>query len=284
MKAKSRRRLLISSVAMLLVAMLALGTATFAWFTSSTSATASGITVRTAKTSSLEISDSTRAYGNDFTYTGMQSIMLPASSIDGNHWFYTNADSKDSFASTTSGTAVTRDSSTSVWDAHYVYAEQLNIKNAAASTGDNAGVAVDDITITINNISNDYFRIAVVPVGSKAAGLDVPSGTDFKGFVIDNGSDNSTTAGTKTYYPLAADGALQTATTITPKTATSGTYVIDKNTTGFSALASLNPQAELHYNIYVWFEGQDSQCYDGSAGQGVTNVSLAVTGTPHSEI
>ena len=33
MKAKSRRRLLISSIAMLLVAMLALGTATFAWFT-----------------------------------------------------------------------------------------------------------------------------------------------------------------------------------------------------------------------------------------------------------
>lgn len=40
MKTKSRKRLLISSVAMLLVAMLALGTATFAWFTQNTSATA----------------------------------------------------------------------------------------------------------------------------------------------------------------------------------------------------------------------------------------------------
>lgn len=282
MKAKSRKRLLISSIAMLLVAMLALGTATFAWFTSSTSATASGITVRTAKTSSLQISDSTREYANDFSYTGIQSIMLPASSIDGNHWFYTSADSKESFTSTTAGTAVTRTSN--IWDAHYVYAEQLNIKNAAAATGDNAGVAVDDISITISNMDQSYFRIAVVPVGSKAAGLDVPSGTDFKAFVFDNGSDNSTTAGTKSYYPLAADGSLQTTTTITPKAATSGTYVIDKNTAGFSALASLNPQAELHFNIYVWFEGQDSQCYDGSAGQGVTNVSLAVSGTPHSEI
>lgn len=36
MKTTSRKRLLISSVAMLLVAMLALGTATFAWFTTST--------------------------------------------------------------------------------------------------------------------------------------------------------------------------------------------------------------------------------------------------------
>ena len=40
---KSRKRLLISSIAMLLVAMLALGTATFAWFTQNTTATASGI-------------------------------------------------------------------------------------------------------------------------------------------------------------------------------------------------------------------------------------------------
>lgn len=282
MKAKSRRRLLISSIAMLLVAMLALGTATFAWFTSSTSATASGITVRTAKTSSLQISDATRDYGNDFTYQNISAVMLPASSIDGNNWFYTSAESKESYAATTNGTAVNRTSN--IWDNHYVYAEQLNIKNAAAASGDNAGVAVDNIEITISNLTNDYIRIAVVPVGSKAPGLNVPSGTDFKSFVFDNGSDNSTTSGTKSYYPLAADGSLQTTTTITPTAATSGSITINKNTTGFADLASLNPQAELHYNIYVWFEGQDSQCYDGSAGQGVTNVSLAVTGTPHSEI
>ncbi|MCA9745179.1 MAG: hypothetical protein KC459_02915, partial [Ruminococcus sp.] len=78
MKTKSRKRLLISSVAMLLVAMLALGTATFAWFTQNTSATADGITVRTSKTSSLKISDDNREYGSGFTYTGVQNIMLPS--------------------------------------------------------------------------------------------------------------------------------------------------------------------------------------------------------------
>lgn len=277
MKAKSRKRLLISSIAMLLVAMIALGTATFAWFTSSTSATASGITVRTSKTSSLQISDATREYGNDFTYQNIKSVMLPSSSIDGNNWFYAAADNKASFASTGTITAVPRNSSTSIWDNTYVYAEQLNIKNVAASDG----VAVDDIQITISNLTNDYIRIAVVPVGSKAAGLDVPNGTDFKGFVYDNGSDNSSLTDTKTYYPVSATGAFQTTTTIKPTATTSGSYTI--TSAKVPALASLAPQAELHFNIYVWFEGQDSQCYDGSAGQGVTNVSLAVTGTPHSE-
>ena len=64
MKTTSRKRLLISSVAMLLVAMLALGTATFAWFTSSTTATASNINVKTIKSSELQISKSTRVWGN----------------------------------------------------------------------------------------------------------------------------------------------------------------------------------------------------------------------------
>lgn len=262
---------------MLLVAMLALGTATFAWFTSSTSATASGITVRTSKTSSLEISDATRPYGNDFTYQNIKSVMLPASSINGNNWFYAAADKKDSFSSTKTVTPVTRNATSNVWDNTYVYAEQLNIKNAAAADG----VAVDDIQITISNLTNDYIRLAVVPVESKAAGQDIPNGTDFKSYVYDNGSNNSNLSDAKTYYPVSAAGAFQTTTTIKPTAATSGSYTI--TSTDVPALASLAPQAELHFNIYVWFEGQDFQCYDGSAGQGVTNVSLAVTGTPHSE-
>ena len=52
----TKKRALISSVAMLLVAIIALGTATFAWFTSNTTARATGINVRTQKVSELEIS------------------------------------------------------------------------------------------------------------------------------------------------------------------------------------------------------------------------------------
>ena len=53
MKTTSRKRLLISSVAMLLVAMLALGTATFAWFTQNTSATANEFSAKTVKHQNL---------------------------------------------------------------------------------------------------------------------------------------------------------------------------------------------------------------------------------------
>ena len=55
MKTTSRKRLLISSVAMLLVAMLALGTATFAWFSTSTTAKANNLKVQTIQSSNLLI-------------------------------------------------------------------------------------------------------------------------------------------------------------------------------------------------------------------------------------
>ena len=53
MKHTSRKKMLLSSVAMLLVAMLALGSATFAWFVSNPTATAKGLTVETTTATGL---------------------------------------------------------------------------------------------------------------------------------------------------------------------------------------------------------------------------------------
>lgn len=55
MKTKARRRLLVSSLCMLLVAIVAMGTATFAWFTNTTTATADKAKVTVAAPSGLII-------------------------------------------------------------------------------------------------------------------------------------------------------------------------------------------------------------------------------------
>ena len=59
----TKKRALISSVAMLLVAIIALGTATFAWFTTNTSATADKLSVKTIKASELQVSDEQKNKG-----------------------------------------------------------------------------------------------------------------------------------------------------------------------------------------------------------------------------
>lgn len=262
MKTKSRKRLLISSVAMLLVAMLALGTATFAWFTQNTSATANGITVRTSKTSSLKIADDTREYGPSFTYRDVQNIMLPSSSIDGAHWYSTVADD-DTGVSTKTPTAITLDTPEQInQNNKYVFVDQLNIQNAGE-------VAVKDIKITMANFNaHNYLRVALVPVTAKGQCIEVDA-TKFR--------SNVYAADDTAYNPIKADGSYSTEETdkITPSAAGSPEVI--------NISDSLAAGEELHYNLYVWFEGQDPDCKDANAGTGVQDLKFTVEGTPVSE-
>ena len=68
MKANSKRRVLVSSLSMLLVATVSLGAATYAWFTSNTTATAQGINVKTIQASELVISDKSKNWDTTINY------------------------------------------------------------------------------------------------------------------------------------------------------------------------------------------------------------------------
>ena len=100
MKTKSRKRLLISSVAMLLVAMLALGTATFAWFTQNTSATANEFSAKTVKASELKLSSESIDWTDTLNYGYKDKVLKPVSTVDGINWFTAVAANKDSYATT----------------------------------------------------------------------------------------------------------------------------------------------------------------------------------------
>ena len=65
MKHTTRKKMLLSSVAMLLVAMLALGSATFAWFTTNPNATAKGLTLRATAAKGLVIQTGSHALADD---------------------------------------------------------------------------------------------------------------------------------------------------------------------------------------------------------------------------
>lgn len=245
MKKSSRRRLLLSSVVMLLVAVFALGTATYAWFTSNTTATASGINVSTTKTSTLEISKSDHEWGTSVDYAHTAN-MFPATTANGTAFFKTVAALK---------TASDRDTTKAIESATgstYFYTEQLNVKNSG-------GGSVNDVTITINNFSNKYARIALVPAteSGTATYLD---GKSFVDYVYDVDGDT---------YKALSD--------------TTGTEVsITPDNTMSISVGNLGTDEAKYFNLIVWFEGQDAQCYDGNAGQSISSLGLSftVTGTP----
>lgn len=146
----TRKRALISSVAMLLVAMIALGTATFAWFTSNTTATASGINVKTIQASELVISKSDKDWKTTVNYGVANKVLVPASTSNGSAWFTANAEVKTDYAKPED-----EDFQSASGD-NYYFAEQLNVMNKGEAT-------VENVTITFSGLTNKYLRVAVVP-------------------------------------------------------------------------------------------------------------------------
>lgn len=260
MKANSRRRVLISSLAMLLVALVALSTATYAWFTASTVATAKGINVRTSQASELQISKNDLQWGTLVNYNVSNKLLLPVSSANGTSWF--TADAAAATASTLKeGTIASQTDLGS-----YVIRDQINVQNI----GD---AAVENVTISLS-VPNNYLRVAIVPAAAGGPTAGIAEGTSFADYIFD--SDN------EAYSALTSTtGTAQAITTRNAANAALNSDDDDSNDVDnvYSInVGTLTKNQAKYYNLYVWFEGQDAQCYDANAGATVTDIEITVTG------
>ena len=251
----TKKRALISSVAMLLVAIIALGTATFAWFTQNTRSYADQIQVKTTKVSSLVLSKSDRTNWQSHIQYGLNDkIMYPASSSNGEQWFYANASNA---VSGVVDTASIKDAKApGVTTADYVFAEELNIKNSGAVKVENV-----KITFTLQGANSDYARVALVPIGVEGSACET------------NGTFGSKTVYGKTATPYQPISSLagDLGASITPST----TYEVK--------VPDLDVDQAAYYKLNVWFEGQDEDCIDAKSGQMIPNLVFDVDGTPVEE-
>ena len=254
MKAKSRKRLLISSIAMLLVAMLALGTATFAWFTTSTTSTASGIGVKTIKSSNLQISKLDKNWGTTVSYGTTNKVLMPASSANGNTWVKATA------ALPTVMTAKSGSGDTAVANTDY-FVNQLNVRNAGEADVSNASLSFSIST----PVKAEYIRVAIVPVTDTDTNTDtipsVSSASDFTSNIYDTEGE---TYKALTNTNLVESSDIQAKSTLTFTLGNAG---------------SIASGATYYYNLYVWFEGQDADCIDANAGASIGDITFTVTGS-----
>lgn len=255
MKTKSRKRLLISSVAMLLVAMLALGTATFAWFTQNTSATADKLSVQTVKASELQISKNDGAWDDQIHYDYVGKVLKPASSVDGSNWFTATAAAKDSF----DAAAVNATDISSKLDG-YVFKNQINVRN-------NGSAAVEKVKIKFNlnerqgGGDGNYVRLAIVPADKLGTEAKVTA-ADFKNGVFASAADTAD----------ALKNAAKETEVVKAKSGADGEVEVGTLTAKGTA------GAVKYYNLYVWFEGQDTDCFDYNGGNVMPEVTFRVTG------
>lgn len=254
MKTTSRKRLLISSVAMLLVAMLALGTATFAWFTQNTQATADQLSVKTIKASELQIAKTTGDWGDQIHYNYVGKVLKPASSVDGTNWFTAIAAGKGSYeAADTDATDISSNLD------GYVFKEQLNVRN-------NGKAAVEKVKIKFKlketeAANGKYVRLALVPADKRGADATVTP-ADFKAGVFASAADTAD----------ALKDAAKTTETVTAKSGAEGEVEVGTLT------AKGEAGSAKYYNLYVWFEGQDTDCKDVNGGNEIPEVTFTVTG------
>ena len=262
MKTKSRKRLLISSVAMLLVAMLALGTATFAWFTQNTSATANEFSAKTVKASELKLSSESIDWTDTLNYGYKDKVLKPVSTVDGINWFTAVAAKKDSYATTKALAEKVESANVK----NFAIVDELNIQNQG-------GAAVEKVKINFtlketdandSNTANKYLRIALVKVNSKGDKSDPNYAANFAKSVYAAGADSAEAISSIDEDPIKASDASKG---VTIPVGDLGAY----NKADESSCTA-------YYNIYAWFEGQDTNCQDAFAGNKMPEVQFSVTG------
>ena len=243
MKKNSKKRVLLSSVAMLMVGAVSLGTATYAWFTQNAVATAKGLNVHTQQNSNILLSetgqDNTWGYTVDYGYE--DQLMLPSSTANFTNFFTGNAADGDATGAldTTSLKAATNSGT----DVYYI-SKDLFIKAASLTEEEEAAGGIDvKWNLTVDSEAANYLRVALVEVA--------PTGR-----TVSVWSEDTTELTTKGINNAQLkDGAVQT-TDYKSQTTKTATFA-----------SKIKADGTNQYKIVVWFEGQDEQCNDLLAGQ-----------------
>lgn len=256
-KKSFRKKALLSSVAMLMVATVAVGSATFAWFTSSTTATAKDINVKTTKASELKVSKLDFDFKDEVSY-GMATAknLRPITSADGANWYSNVAETK------TASTAKTGNAYTPQTTAidEYVWTEMLNVKNTGETACSNVTISVE----ATKGVS-DFAKVAIIPCStpqSEANVMPATTAAEFKANIYGSTAGDEWTPWNGT--------ALETDAFTTVAALNGKTFTI----------STLAPDAVASYKLIVWFEGEDEDCYDTFTGQfTVPEIKFTVTGS-----
>lgn len=221
MKTTKRSKMLLSSIAMLLVALVALGSATFAWYSINRTVGADDLTVKASTPGGLQISDDNGANWTSGTITWSDTATLqpstwtPQAASPG----YTDIMVADS-SSVSSADASATTTAAPLAASNYILAKTIQLKNTNSVAGLVKG------TVTSSNVAGSFMRMKVVDAADGTVYLDIdshtPSATDSTGFKL----AKNASAAQKTFYVIVyADGTDANCTTNNAKDAEKNTDI-----------------------------------------------------------
>ena len=285
---KFRKRALLSSVAMLLVALVALGSATFAWFTQDPTSTVSGLVLKTETSASLVALSQTQAI---LMGSGADNAAKEADAAgtiaNYSHNTYLNAESNGSGGYQSKATpfvlqpasldfaSATADSSPSI--AFYKIAAGSSGEYTASATAQSktasAGLASTEVyaekiylAIQGGTSAEEAFLTSIKATkgtstsmfaGARIAVTDLTNSKILGVWGIDSAGNIYLTAANNTYDNVKSSGAY-TLNTLT--NATAATYPTSGGTAKSIGSVSTTPGSS-YVTLYVWLDGEDNTVY-----------------------
>lgn len=288
METKALKKQLGAAIAMVLVAAIALGAATFAWFVNNNAVTATNVNVSTSSsvpnlyiTSTGKTTDGMSAAGTN------PEKLLPVSTNDGiqfydtKHWTSAEGNGSHAFAdqyklaSGTNGKTVYAD-----------YTFTLGVTNGSMDVYfDNTKVDGNKVATTLK--ANDRMGTAgrfAIKFGNgnwmlfKVDGTPVMSGENPVGYYTDKAADSATASGD---YWVTGEGDQTKASAASYLSFENFAGSIDGNgqavpgTTPLTTIDSTAGGGTVAVTVRVWYEGCDKDCVSENA---LTGIGQAITG------
>lgn len=279
MNSKAIRKQLLAAVAMVLVAAVALGSSTYAWFVASGTVTATGMKVQAQSEGGLAISFDGQAWGTSATanMTTAQKL-LPTSTNNLTTWVHASAKAADASAAEMGSysdvsTSIFSETGDTLKDKYiksnsYVVWRQFLIRSTSLdSAALSKGLFVKDIKVTLDDATKNpektmstALRVAVEcgshkyiygPVKVTNSG-SVTSATD--NYTVYELNDQNKAVAKQDKVKLAALG--------------STSLLVPESQT------ITNAYSGVPVNIYIWFEGEDAKLFSDNYYVEGLNVSV----------
>ena len=154
---------------------------------------------------------------------------------------------------------------------NFAIVDELNIQNQGGAAVENVKInfTLKETDADNSNTANKYLRIALVKVNSKGDKSDPNYAANFAKSVYAAGADSAEAISSIDEDPIAT-------ATIKASDASNGVTIPVGDLGAYNKADESSCTA--YYNIYAWFEGQDTNCQDAFAGNKMPEVQFSVTG------
>lgn len=270
MNSKAIKRQLLAAIAMVLVAAIALGSSTYAWFAANNEVTAEGMQLQAQGETGIvikSVENQQSKWATTASAAMSESVKLkPTSTQNLTSWWHAVSDEKDNAKAQQTAENAYTDVTAS--KSEYVLMRSFYIRSAAEA------VPVSDVKLAIKTVT-----AATVDSTKTSENLDKSIRVGIKLSKGGTGTDGASTE-YYVYAPLAESEFSLVAKYDSDKTLTEKVGA-DATTDQFALSGNAVPANDtgLLAEIYMWFEGEDANCKSSNITASLDNLKVSVVFT-----